>query len=87
MEEILNNIVHRIILPKYPWIDRFKWFQNYSKDSGKNYWSLQLYASPNLDVTNDEMNFMRIDVWKDMNTLFKMLGFPKSEEFFTVGVS
>ena len=84
--EILDNIVHKIILPKYPWIEEFKWHKNYSSDSGKNYWTLELWQTPDLDVTDEQMNKLRIEVMKDMASLFKMLGLPKTEEFFTVGV-
>jgi hypothetical protein len=84
MEEILNNIVSRIILPKFPWIEDFKWYKNYSRDSNKNYWSLKVIPASDLSVPDAIMNTMRMDVYKEMNSLFKMLGLPENEQFHTV---
>lgn len=80
--EILDNIVHKIILPKHTWIKDFTWHKNYSKDSQSNYWSLELIPKSNLAVSDEDIDELRKKVEKDMEGLFRMISPPENEKFF-----
>lgn len=83
-EEKLNNIIRKIIVPRYPWIDSFRWYKNYSNDNASNYWTLILRQSADLKVSDEEMNSKRLEIKREVNSLFNMLGLPEKEKFFTV---
>lgn len=81
--DVLNKFVRKMIIPEFPWIKDFIWHKSYSRDNDKNYWTLEVIQDPEFNVTDSEMNELELEVLREVNTIFKMLNLPKTEEFFT----
>jgi len=85
--EILYTIVRRLLMPKHRWIKDFIWHKNYSTDSQSNYWTLELIPKSDLSGSDEDINDLRKEVEKEMESLFRMISPPKNEKFFMVMIS
>ena len=85
MIESLNNIVNKLILPKYPWIDRYEW-RVFSMD-GYDYYSL--WINP-VEGFKDSVIFLdkyEVEVEDEMKSLFAMLNPEPNQKFNRVEIT
>lgn len=75
----LNNIVEKILIPKYPWIKGYVWTSHYS--DGYSYHSLEVTVDKDFYLYRTDTTDLHHKLFRDAKMLFKMVGPEKSEVF------
>lgn len=81
---ILYNVIRKLIVPKYDWIDSFEWRKEHDFETGVNIWSLFITPNSDFDVDPIDASKIRQEINDDVSAIFAMLNPTNKDQFYWV---